>query len=496
MAAYLLAIDQGTTSSKGVLFSGRGKLIAMAQQKFAQYYPADAWVEHNPEEIWVSTLNVCRNVIKTAGIDASDVTSIGISNQRETTLLWDRFTGQPLYNAIVWQDRRTAEYCSIFKKQGKEALIQSKTGLLLDPYFSASKLVWLLDNVKNARALADEGRLAFGTVDSFLLWRLTGGRSHFTDATNASRTQLFNIHSMTWDEELLSIFDVPASLLPEVKNSSDEFGCTEKSLFGCSIPINAMIGDQQAALVGQACFKSGMGKCTYGTGSFLMLNSGEAPLKSTHKMLTTVAYQIEGRTNYALEGSIFVAGAAIQWLRDGLKIIDSVEESEHYAQLFPDTKGVYMVPAFTGLGAPHWDPDARGALLGLTRDTGIGEIVSASLHSVAYQTLDLLGAMKSDGASFPEVLKIDGGMANNPWFVQFLADMLNVEVSRPSFTERTAFGAACLAGLSSGVYSSLDELSKLQGATTLFTPTFSDTQREALYAGWINALHRVKSKSC
>ncbi|MBV1873840.1 MAG: glycerol kinase GlpK [Gammaproteobacteria bacterium] len=496
MDGYLLAIDQGTTSSKAILFSCTGESLEMAQQEFKQFYPADAWVEHDPEEIWASTLSVCQNVIKRAGIDASQIISIGISNQRETTLLWDRLTGKPLYNAIVWQDRRTAEYCAALKKAGLETQIQNKTGLLLDPYFSASKLVWLLDNVDGARALAEQGRLAFGTVDSFLLWRLTGGTSHMTDATNASRTLLFNIHNMVWDEELLSLFDIPSSLLPEVKNSSDEFGCTEKSLFGCSIPVNALIGDQQSALVGQACFKPGMGKCTYGTGCFLMLNSGSVPLKSSQKMLTTVAYQLDGQASYAIEGSIFIAGAVIQWLRDGLKIIDSAEDSERYAEMFPDSKGVYMVPAFTGLGAPHWDPDARGALLGLTRDTGIGEIVSASLQSVAYQTMDLLVAMKDDGACFPDVLRVDGGMANNRWFVQFLADILHIEVDTPSFTETTAFGAACLAGLSSGVYNSLDDLTALQGPAKRFTPALSGAERDELYAGWIVSLNRVKSKDC
>ncbi len=494
MANYLLAIDQGTTSSRAVLFSRSGQPLATAQQEFTQLFPADGWVEHDPEEIWETTLSVCRAVIKQAGIAAREVISLGITNQRETTLLWDCASGKPIYNAIVWQDRRTSAQCDALKKAGKEPLIQQKTGLLLDAYFSATKLAWLLDNVAGARALAAQGRLAFGTVDSFLLWRLTGGTSHFTDATNASRTLLFNIHDLKWDDELLSLFDIPASLLPEVKNSSDQFGFTQSSLLGHPIAINALIGDQQAALVGQACFKPGMAKSTYGTGCFLMVNSGQTPLQSTNQLLTTVAYQLEGEANYALEGSIFVAGAVIQWLRDGLKIIESAEESERYAEQISHSNGVYMVPAFTGLGAPHWDPDARGALLGLTRDTGVAEIVTASLQSVAYQTKDLLGAMISDGALFSQVLRVDGGMANNRWFVQFLSDILDIEVDTPQSTEATALGAAYLAGLSAGVYQSLDEISTLWQPSNRYKPGFSDPQRDNLYQGWLGALGRVKTR--
>ena len=494
MANYLLAIDQGTTSSRAVLFLRSGQPLATAQQEFTQHFPADGWVEHDPEEIWQTTLASCRAVIAQAGIDAREVISLGITNQRETTVLWDRASGKPIYNAIVWQDRRTAAQCDALKQAGKEPLIQQKTGLLLDAYFSATKISWLLNNVPDARQLSEQGRLAFGTVDSFLLWRLTAGAAHFTDATNASRTLLFNIHDLKWDEQLLSLFDVPASLLPEVKNSSDRFGFTDSSLFGHPIAINAMIGDQQAALVGQACFKPGMAKSTYGTGCFLMVNSGQTALKSNHQLLTTVAYQLDGDVTYALEGSIFVAGAVIQWLRDGLKVIESAEESERHAEQISGSNGVYMVPAFTGLGAPHWDPDARGALLGLTRDTGVAEIVTASLQSVGYQTKDLLGAMINDGALFSAVLRVDGGMANNRWFVQFLADILAIEVDTPRCTEATALGAAYLAGLSAGVYQSLDEISALWQPSNRYTPSFSDKQRDSLYQGWLNALGRVKTR--
>jgi glycerol kinase len=493
MNQFILAIDQGTTSSRAILFSLEGEAIGSSQQEFTQYYPESAWVEHDPEEIWTTTLSTCRAVIRQSGVRASEIKAIGITNQRETTLLWDRRSGKPLHKAIVWQDRRTTEMCEKLKFDGKESFIQEKTGLLLDPYFSASKLAWLLDNVPNARELAEQGHLAFGTVDSFLLWRLTQGQSHYTDATNASRTMLFNIHTMQWDQDLLSLFDIPKSLLPKVKNSADDFGVTYRVLFGEEIPITALIGDQQAALVGQGCFSPGMAKSTYGTGCFLMLNSGNKPLKSTNQLLSTVAYQIKGETTYALEGSIFIAGAVVQWLRDGIKLVDSAEETEQLATKCGHVEDVYVVPAFTGLGAPHWDPDARGAILGLSRDTGIKEIVTASLQSVAYQTKDLLNAMTNDGAQLSTVLRVDGGMANNHWFVQFLSDLLGLDVDIPESVESTALGAAYMAGLGVGLYHSLEELGEPSRRKQRYHPQMNEGKRDALYAGWLAALSRVKS---
>ena len=493
MNQFILAIDQGTTSSRAILFSPKGEAIGSSQQEFTQYYPERGWVEHDPEEIWSTTLATCRAVIKQSGLRPSGIKAIGITNQRETTLLWDRRSGKALHKAIVWQDRRTTQMCEKLKSEGKESFIQEKTGLLLDPYFSASKLAWLLDNVPNARELAEQGHLAFGTVDSFLLWRLTQGQSHYTDATNASRTMLFNIHDMQWDQDLLTLFGIPESLLPKVKNSADDFGVTYHALFGEEIPITALIGDQQAALVGQGCFTPGMAKSTYGTGCFLMLNNGNKPLKSTNQLLSTVAYQIKGEATYALEGSIFIAGAVVQWLRDGLKLIDSAEETEQLATKRGHVEDVYVVPAFTGLGAPHWDPDARGAILGLSRDTGIEEIVTASLQSVAYQTKDLLNAMINDGAHLSTVLRVDGGMANNRWFVQFLSDLLGLEVDIPESVESTALGAAYMAGLGVGLYQSLEELAELSQGKQRYQPQMDECKREALYTGWLTALSRVKS---
>lgn len=493
MNQFILAIDQGTTSSRAILFSPEGEAIESSQQEFTQYYPESGWVEHDPEEIWATTLATCRAVIKQSGLTASEIKAIGITNQRETTLLWDRRNGKPLHKAIVWQDRRTTQMCEKLKADGKESFVQEKTGLLLDPYFSASKLAWLLDNVPNARELAEQGHLAFGTVDTFLLWRLTHGQSHYTDATNASRTLLFNIHDMQWDEDLLALFGIPETLLPKVKNSADNFGVTYRTLFGEEIPITALIGDQQAALVGQGCFTPGMAKSTYGTGCFLMLNSGNKPLTSTNQLLSTVAYQVNGNTTYALEGSIFIAGAVVQWLRDALKLIESAEETERLAAKCGHVEDVYVVPAFTGLGAPHWDPGARGAILGLSRDTGREEIVTASLQSVAYQTKDLLNAMINDGAQLSTVLRVDGGMANNRWFVQFLADVLGLEVDIPESVESTALGAAYMAGLGVGLYQSLEELKALSQGKQRYQPKMDEAKREALYTGWLTALSRVKS---
>lgn len=458
MAKPILAIDQGTTSSRAILFAADGSPQHSAQQEFAQHFPADGWVEHDGEDIWQSTLAVCREVLDKADISASDVAGIGITNQRETTLLWDAQSGELLHRAIVWQDRRTAEFCARLKADGHEALISERTGLLIDPYFSATKLRWLLDEVPEARQRAERGELRFGTVDCFLLWRLSGGQVHRTDATNASRTLLFNIHTQQWDEELLKLFDIPASLLPEVMDSAADFGQTDANVLGASVPVCGIAGDQQAALIGQACFSPGMVKSTYGTGCFMVMNTGDTPIRSQNRLLTTVGYRLKGQTTYALEGSIFVAGAAIQWLRDGLKLIQHAGETEALARQAGDHTGVYLVPAFTGLGAPYWDPTARGAIFGLTRDTGIAQIVAAGLQSVCFQTRDLLDAMQADGAQNTAALRVDGGMVINNWVVQELANILGVTVDRPQVTETTALGAAYLAGLQLGVFNNLDDI--------------------------------------
>ncbi|QSP96276.1 glycerol kinase GlpK [Marinobacter salinisoli] len=490
MSRYLLAIDQGTTSSRAIVFDDKGTIIGVDQQEFRQFFPKDGWVEHDATEIWESTLSVCRGALVKASIQASDLSGIGITNQRETTVVWDRKTGEPIYRAIVWQDRRTASLCTKLKTDGYEDLVVEKTGLLIDPYFSATKTAWILDNVDGARQRAEAGELAFGTVDSWLLWNLTGGQSHFTDATNASRTALFNIHVQDWDKELLELFRVPEALLPEVLDSAADFGTTETDWLGAPVPIAGIAGDQQAALVGQACFQPGMAKSTYGTGCFLILNTGDQALRSENRLLTTVAYRLNGKPCYAMEGSIFVAGAAMQWLRDGLKLIDHASESTAHAEAVGVNNPVYLVPAFTGLGAPHWDPHARGAIMGLTRDTGIAEIVTAGLQSVCYQTKDLVRAIKNDGAPL-EGLRVDGGMAVNDWVMQFLADILNVTVDRPRVTETTALGAAFLAGLQTGVYESLDELSALWECERQFHPVMLPALRESLYSGWLVAVERI-----
>ncbi|MFK5926136.1 MAG: glycerol kinase GlpK [Desulfuromusa sp.] len=488
---HILAIDQGTTSSRAMIFSAAGNCVAVAQQEFRQIFPQDGWVEHDPEEIWQSVLSVCRQVLRQAKEAGNEVVGIGITNQRETTVVWDRNSGKPLYNAIVWQDRRTAEYCAELKTAGNEERVSELTGLLLDPYFSATKLRWILDNVAGARAKADAGELAFGTIDSFLLWRLTGGESHATDATNASRTMLFNIHSQRWDDSLLQLFQIPQPLLPEVKDCSADFGTTEAGLFGRAIPIAGIAGDQQAAAIGQACLEPGMIKSTYGTGCFVLLNTGKTAFRSENRLLTTVAYRIKGETSYAIEGSIFVAGAAIQWIRDGIKLIHSAEEVEGLAQGLDSNRGVYMVPAFTGLGAPHWDPNARGAIFGLTRDTGIAEIARATLESVGYQTYDLMEAMQRDSGTMPKALRVDGGMVANNWFLQFLADLLNVRVERPRVTETTALGAAYLAGVQLGLFESLAAVGKQWQRDALFTPSLNQQDRDELLLGWKKAVSRV-----
>jgi glycerol kinase len=491
---HLLSIDQGTTSTRAIIFDARGKPLASAQQELQQHFPAAGWVEHDAMEIWWATESVCRAAMHKAGIGAADIAAIGITNQRETSVLWDRQTGAPVHKAIVWQDRRTAELCSRLKAEGREETVQARTGLLLDPYFSATKLAWLLDNVEGARARAEKGELAFGTIDTWLLWKLTGGKAHATDASNASRTLLFNIHSQQWDRDLLALFRVPAALLPEVKDSSADFGQTTADFLGAPIPICGIAGDQQAALIGQACFQPGMVKSTYGTGCFLVLNTGSQAVRSQNRLLTTVAYRLDGKTTYAVEGSIFVAGATIQWLRDGLKFIGNASETEAIAEACGDSRGVYLVPAFTGLGAPYWDPQARGAIFGLTRDTGIGEIVTAGLQSVCFQTRDLMEAMGKDGAQSVTTLRIDGGMVGNNWVSQSLADILGVPVDRPEVTETTALGAAYLAGLRVGIFTSLEEIAELWHCDRRFTPVMAGEQRERLYAGWLDAVSRVASR--
>tara|TARA_R110002073_G_scaffold336505_1_gene534225 strand:- start:10854 stop:12341 length:1488 start_codon:yes stop_codon:yes gene_type:complete len=491
--SYLLAFDQGTTSSRVILFDQQAVPLAQVQKEFRQYYPDDGWVEHDANGIWHDCLNLSRQLLKEQGVEASEIVAIGITNQRETTVLWDRQTGEPLAPAIVWQDRRTADFCAALKKQGHEAQVSAKTGLLLDPYFSATKLGWLLDNVSGARARAEKGELAFGTIDSWLLWQLTGGKVHATDATNASRTLMFNIHTQQWDDDLLALFNIPAALLPDVRDSAADFGRTDASLFGGEIAICGVAGDQQAALVGQACFSPGMVKSTYGTGCFMVLNTGEQAVTSKSRLLTTVGYRINGKTTYALEGSIFVAGAAIQWLRDGLRLISDASETEALARSISSARGVYLVPAFTGMGAPWWDPHARGALLGLTRDTGIAEVVTAGLESVCYQSLDLLEAMMADGAAKPTALRVDGGMVVNNWLTQALADTLGVEVDRPVVTETTALGAAYLAGLQAGLFKSLDEISSHWQRDRHFRPVLDEPTRQARYAGWRRAVERVCS---
>lgn len=490
MSKYILSIDQGTTSSRAILFDPEGNICASRQQEFPQYFPSSGWVEHDPEDIWSSVEQTCEKVMEEVPGGGRDIIAVGITNQRETTLIWDRKTGEPVYNAIVWQDRRTASYCESLKGEGLEPWVNSKTGLLIDPYFSATKIRWVMENVPGVRERAERGELAFGTVDSFLLWRLTGGAVHRTDATNASRTLLFNIHAQEWDPELLDLFGIPESLLPEVMDSAASFGVIRHSGSLAGVPVLGIAGDQQAALFGQTCFETGMAKSTYGTGCFLMLNTGNQALKSDHRLLTTVAYRLQGKPTYALEGSIFIAGATIQWLRDGLRLIRDACETEPLAEGTPVDHGVYLVPAFTGLGAPYWDPNARGAIFGLTRDTGIKEIVTAGLQSVCYQTKDLQKAMEKDGIR-PTTLRVDGGMVANSWVLQFLADVLGARVDRPSLVETTSLGAAYLAGLQAGVYGSLPELSGLWRCDQSFEPRMTRDHRNRLYEGWIEAVRKL-----
>jgi len=490
MTTVILAIDQGTTSSRTLVFNASGDILYSSQLEFPQIYPADGWVEHDPEAIWSTTLATLKDAIQYASKMDADIAGIGITNQRETTLVWDRASGQPVYNAIVWQDRRTADICRSIKSKYDETQLSEKTGLLLDPYFSSTKAAWILDHVDGARDRADRGELAFGTVDAFLIYRLTGGRVHATDATNASRTNLFNIHSSEWDPELLDLFNVPASILPEVKDCADDYGHTDPDIVGASIPILGVAGDQQAAAIGQTCFDPGDIKSTYGTGCFVILNTGADCLKSRNKLLSTICYRLNGQTTYALEGSIFIAGAAVQWLRDGLKIIQSSPETEAMPASLEHNHGVYLVPAFTGLGAPHWDPDARGAITGITRDTSPEHIARAAVESVCYQTRDLFAAMAEDGVT-PSSLRVDGGMVHNSWMVQFLSDILAIPVDRPKVLETTALGAAYLAGLQAGVYDSLADLSNNWKKEIAFTPQMAKEERQQLVQGWQQAVQRV-----
>jgi len=488
----ILAIDQGTTSTRAMVFGRDGTVLGRHQIELPQLYPADGWVEHDPEAIWQATLAVSQGALAAAGLNAGAAAAIGITNQRETTVLWDRASGAPIYNAIVWQDRRTAKRCRDLVDGGNEAAVQAKTGLVIDSYFSASKISWLLDTVAGARAAAERGELAFGTIDSFLVWRLTGGRVHATDATNASRTMLFDIHRQDWDDDLLTLFGVPRAILPEVRDNSGPFGFLDRGLLGAPLPISGMAGDQQAALVGQVCFEPGMIKSTYGTGCFALLNTGTTALASRNRLLTTVAYRLDGETVYALEGSIFIAGAAVQWLRDGLGLIASAAESEAVAARVADTGGVYLVPAFTGLGAPYWDGEARGAMFGLTRDTRDAHIVQAALDAVCYQTRDLLEAMAADGSSSAG-LRVDGGMVANDWLMQRLADLSGLPVERPRVIETTALGAAYLAGLGVGLHSSLADVTGHWQRDAGFAPTMDAGERERLYAGWKEAVRRTLS---
>ena len=488
-ADHVLAIDQGTTSTRAIVFDADATAVAVAQREFQQHYPAPGWVEHDPEDIWRDTLAVTREVL--GKIDPQRIAGIGITNQRETIIVWDRATGQPVHRAIVWQDRRTANECARLKAEGTEELVRERTGLLLDPYFSAAKIGWILDNVAGARARADRGELACGTIDCFLLWRLTGGAVHATDATNASRTSLFDIHWQCWDEELCRLFGVPQAMLPEVHDNSRIFGTTARGLFDVELQIGGMAGDQQAALIGQACFQPGMVKSTYGTGCFALMNTGAEAVASKHRLLTTVGYRLAGQTTYALEGSIFVAGAAVKWLRDGLGVIAHASETDSLATRVPDNHDVYMVPAFVGLGAPYWDPEARAAIFGLTLDATGAHLARAALEAVAYQTLDLAEAMKNDGATRSAALRIDGGMAANDWLCQFLADILEVPVERPQNLETTALGAAFLAGMATGVWDDLEAVAQRWKVRDAFQPRMASDRRRQLIDGWRKAVAKT-----
>ncbi len=493
MSKYVMSLDQGTTSSRCILFDCHGSIISTAQKEFKQIYPKPGWVEHDPMEIWSSQIGVVTEAMAKINAASKDINAIGITNQRETTVVWDKRTGIPIYNAIVWQCRRTADMCRELKEKGFERLIRDKTGLILDAYFSATKIRWILDNVPGARTDAERGNLLFGTVDTWLIWKLTRGKVHVTDYSNASRTLLFNIHELKWDEELLALFDIPESMLPEVKPSSYIYGYTDSSINPSGIPISGAAGDQQCALFGQTCFQEGTAKNTYGTGCFMLMNTGEKAITSTKGLLTTIAWNLNGKVEYALEGSVFIAGAAIQWLRDDLKLIDNAAESEKYAALTEDTNGVYMVPAFVGLGAPYWDPYARGIIVGLTRGVKKEHIIRAALEALAYQTYDVLKVMQQESGLPLKALKVDGGASANNFLMQFQSDILNVQVQRPEIIETTALGAAYLAGLATGFWKDKNEISQNWAVSRIFNPNMKEENIEKLISGWKKAVERSKS---
>ncbi len=495
MSRYVLALDQGTTSSRAILFDRGGQIVGAVQQEFRQTFPQPGWVEHDAEEIWRTQLSCAQQVLRNVGARADEVAAIGITNQRETTVIWERASGRPIANAIVWQDRRTAPACAVLRGRHVEARVTERTGLLLDPYFSATKIAWLLDNVAGARQRAERGELAFGTIDTWLIWKLTGGRVHATDVSNASRTLLFNLHALNWDDEMLVLFGVPRGLLPQVTSSSERIGSTLPELFGGAIAIAGNAGDQQAATFGQACFAPGMAKNTYGTGCFMLMNVGNAPQASRNRLVATVGWRRNGHTNYMLEGSVFVAGAVVQWLRDGLGFFANSHEVEALAAQASDNGGVYLVPAFAGLGAPHWDPDARGLMIGMTRGTTRAHVARAALESIAYQSADVLAAMQRDAGAQLTELRVDGGAARNDLLMQFQADVVGVPVVRPVITETTALGAAYLAGLASGVWSSEDEIASLWRAERRFEPQMSSTRRDSLLFDWQRAVERAKAWS-
>lgn len=491
---HVLAIDQGTTSSRAIVFDAEMAVKALAQQEFPQHYPASGWVEHDPDDLWRTVIGTCRHAIAQAGIGAAGIAAIGITNQRETTLIWDRATGQPIHNAIVWQDRRTAETCRSLREAGHEPAITAATGLLLDPYFSGTKVKWLLDHVAGARARAEAGELLFGTVDTYLIWRLTGGRVHATDATNAARTLLYDIHRNDWSAEICALLDIPQAMLPKVCDCADDYGMTDPALFGAAIPIRGVAGDQQAATMGQACFSPGMMKSTYGTGCFALLNTGTAPVASQNRLLTTIAYRLNGQTTYALEGSIFIAGAVVQWLRDGLGIIERADQTQGLAQSADPGQELILVPAFTGLGAPYWNAECRGAVFGLTRNSGPAEFARAALESVGFQTRDLLEAMRADWPdAAPATLRVDGGMAASDWAMQFLADILGAPVDRPAGLETTALGAAWLAGMAAGVYPDAQAFAQNWALERRFDPAMDAKLRAARYAGWQRAVRAAQA---
>lgn len=490
MSKYILALDQGTTSSRAILFDQKGNIAGVAQQEFTQIFPKPGWVEHNANEIWQTQLKVAQDVLKNRKIAPAEVAAIGITNQRETTVVWNRHTGEPIHNAIVWQDRRTASICDTLKKDGMEPYVRKETGLVIDAYFSGTKVKWMLDHVPGVRKAAEKGDLLFGTIDTWLVWKLTGGKAHLTDYSNASRTMLYNIRSLKWDKEMLTALSIPASMLPEVRSSSEVYGMAEKAFFGTEIPIAGIAGDQQAALFGQACLSPGMAKNTYGTGCFMLMNTGRKPVVSKSGLLTTIAWGLNGEVHYALEGSVFIAGAAIQWLRDGLKILDEAKDSEYFASKMTDAAGVYVVPAFAGLGAPYWDMYARGAIFGLTRGTTKAHIIRATLESLAYQTKDVLTAMEKDSKVPLKALRVDGGACANNALMQFQADMLGVPVERPKVIETTALGAAYLAGLSTGFWNQQEITEKWQLERS-FSPQMSEIQRRKHYKGWQKAVERT-----